>query len=60
MKSTLVVIVQWQQDKNGKEAREETAVEDKKWKGNIRESKTETVLELSLEVHLKTPLTSWQ
>ena len=36
-------IIRWKQDKNGKEDREET-------EGNIKESKTGTVFELSLEV----------
>ena len=42
----------FEQDKNGKEAREETEGEGKRSKGNIREGsregKTGTVLELSL------------
>jgi len=45
----LVVVARSLQDKNGKEAREETEGNPVEWTG---EGKTETVLELSLEVFL--------
>ena len=55
----IYIVVRWLQDKNGKEAREETegksdrvSEEGKRWKENTREGKTGIVLELSLEVEV--------